>query len=663
MPNSYKTYTGNGSTTNYPITEIDGWISGGFLKIYLNDVLQTTGYTLNDLTTASPYVLFTTAPASGVNIKIQRETPSTVAGFQGSIVNFNNGSVLTEADLDNMAKGLLHITQEAEDTGSGALGPSVDFVSWDAKNKKIINLVAPTNEKDAANKGYVDGLTLYGEPIATPQIWNFTTTTATNYTLSPASVTTDSSMFVVTLDGLSLRPGNDFSLSSLSVISLVTAPTAGQVLCVRNFGAVRNIASFNGGVTFYNLTEHFGGLDATSLTTTSANVGEYLEVGGEAGLNTFYITGGDTDSALDTKSIFIGPNKSAYAQADGLNTVVGFGAMNSLTTGAANTAIGASALPVSTTGTSNTAVGRSALAVSVTTSNNTSVGVETLAALTTGNNNTALGYNAGRYASGGAAAASISNGVFVGYNTRPNTTTSTNEICIGYNAIGGGSNTSTIGNSSTTAAQIWGTLTTTGTLNVSGAGTSTFAGNASVTGNVSVTGNLGVTGSFTAPAASWPQCKMTHSITPTTYATAAGGTRAGAVKIAAMDTSITPRTASSKILVTYTLNCEANQESMFYLIRRVGGAGTEIGSAAAASNRTYGFCVAPADADGTQTQAIVAKSYLDSPNTTSSVTYELWWYAPVASSQNIHLNRTANDSDNSNNERGTSQCILQEYFA
>jgi hypothetical protein len=156
---------------------------------------------------------------------------------------------------------------------------------------------------------------------------------------------------------------------------------------------------------------------------------------------------------------------------------------------------------------------------------------------------------------------------------------------------------------------------------------------------------------------------MTHSITPTTYATAAGGTRAGAVKIAAMDTSITPRTASSKILVTYTLNCEANQESMFYLIRRVGGVGTEIGSAAAASNRTYGFCVAPADADGTQTQAIVAKSYLDSPNTTSSVTYELWWYAPVASSQNIHLNRTANDSDNSNNERGTSQCILQEYFA
>ena len=660
MPNSYKTYTGNGSTTNYPITEIDGWISGGFLKIYLNDVLQTTGYTLNDLTTASPYVLFTTAPANNVNIKIQRETPATVAGFQGNIVNFNNGSVLTEADLDNMAKGLLHITQEAEDTGSGALGPSVDFVSWDAKNKKIINLAPPINSTDAVNKGYLDGITLYGEPIATPQIWNFTTTTATNYTLSPASVSIDSSMFVVTLDGLSLRPGNDFSLSSLSVLSLATAPTAGQVLCVRNFGAVRNIAEWFGGITFYNLTEHFGGLDATSLTTLSANVGDYLEVGGNAGVNTFYITGGDTSSALDTKSIFIGPNKSAYVQANGLNTVVGFGAMNSLTTGAANTAVGASALPVSTTGTSNTAVGRSALAVSVTTSNNTSVGVETLASLTTGNNNTAIGYNSGRYASGGASAASISNGVFVGYDTRPNTTTSTNEICIGYNAVGGGSNTSTIGNSSTTTAKIWGALTTTGTLNVSGAGTSTFAGNASITGNLGVTGSF-TAGSFTAAASSWPQCVMKHSIDPLIYSASAVG-RAGAVKLADLDASITPRTASSKILVSFSLNCEVGSEtSMFYLIRRVGGVATEIGSAATQTLRLYGFCAMPRDGETDTSMSIVSKSYLDSPNTTSAVTYELWWYTQGALS--LTLNRTFQDGNSNTHERGTSQCILQEYFA
>lgn len=660
MPNSYKTYTGNGSTTNYPITEIDGWISGGFLKIYLNDVLQTTGYTLNDLTTVSPYVLFTTAPASGVNIKIQRETPSTVSGFQGNIVNFNNGSVLTEADLDNMAKGLLHITQEAEDTGSGALGPSVDFASWDAKSKKIINVTAPTNEKDAANKGYVDGLTLYGEPIATPQIWNFTTTTATNYTLSPASVTTDSSMFVVTLDGLSLRPGNDFSLSSLSTLSLTTAPTAGQILCVRNFGAVRNIASFNGGVTFQNLTEHFGGLDATTLTTISGSVNDYLEIGGELGVNSFYITGGNTDSVLDTKSIFIGPNKSSYAQANGLNTVVGFGAMNSLTTGAANTAVGASALPVNTTGTSNTAVGRSALAVSATTSNNTSVGVESLASLTTGNNNTAFGFNAGRYASGGASATTVSNGVFLGYDTRPSATTSTNEICIGYNAIGNGSNTSTIGNSSTTAAKIWGTLTTTGTLNVSGAGTSTFAGNASITGNASVTGNLGVTGVFTAPATSWPQCVMTHSIDPLTY-TAASATRAAAVKIAALDTSITPRRASSKVLVSFSLNCEAAEDSMFYLIRRVNGTGTEIGSAAVAGLRLYGFCAMPRDGEDLSSLSVISKSYLDSPNTTSAVTYELWWY--TGGSLSLTLNSTLGATNSVNYQRGTSQCILQEYFA
>ena len=61
MANSYVLYTANGSTTQFSLVGIDGWINNGFLKVYLNDVLQTTGYSLIDLATPTPKVQFASA--------------------------------------------------------------------------------------------------------------------------------------------------------------------------------------------------------------------------------------------------------------------------------------------------------------------------------------------------------------------------------------------------------------------------------------------------------------------------------------------------------------------------------------------------------------------------------------------------------------------------
>jgi hypothetical protein len=60
---------------------------------------------------------------------------------------------------------------------------------------------------------------------------------------------------------------------------------------------------------------------------------------------------------------------------------------------------------------------------------------------------------------GNADITSICNSVVLGYNTRPSANFSTNEIIIGHCAVGLGSNTTVIGNSSITRACIFGQLT------------------------------------------------------------------------------------------------------------------------------------------------------------------------------------------------------------
>jgi hypothetical protein len=85
------------------------------------------------------------------------------------------------------------------------------------------------------------------------------------------------------------------------------------------------------------------------------------------------------------------------------------------------------------------------------------IGSNALFNLTTASNNTAIGVDAGSYFT------NVSNynitgtnGVYLGYKALPSADALTNEIVIGANSNGSGSNTTTIGNASTTRAVIYG---------------------------------------------------------------------------------------------------------------------------------------------------------------------------------------------------------------
>lgn len=252
MPNplSYVLHNGTGAQTSFSFAGIDDYLSVAYIKVYLNDVLQTTGYTINS---ANETVNFSpTAPASGVKVKIARETPNTSAGFTGNIVDFANGSVLTADDLDKGFKGLLHIVQESNDTGSGALGKTVDQLGWNAASLPVKNAGQAIDPNDLVTKAQMDAVSLYGASTI-PQSWAFTGDgTQLSFTLNPLPSSTNADMFIVEVGGVLQRPTTDYSLTTNALVFVAgSAPGAGIGVRVRNFGVARNALDVvpNGSIT------------------------------------------------------------------------------------------------------------------------------------------------------------------------------------------------------------------------------------------------------------------------------------------------------------------------------------------------------------------------------------------------------------------------------
>ena len=141
------------------------------------------------------------------------------------------------------------------------------------------------------------------------------------------------------------------------------------------------------------------------------------------------------------------------------NIAIGYYSLNYNTTAGSNTAIGNQSLSNNSTGEENTANGYKSLRFN-TGSFNTANGTYSLESNTTGAYNTALGYSAGRVIADGYASNSTSDySVYLGSNTKASADNAQNEVVIGYNAIGGGSNTVTLGNTSVTKVITSGAIT------------------------------------------------------------------------------------------------------------------------------------------------------------------------------------------------------------
>jgi hypothetical protein len=186
------------------------------------------------------------------------------------------------------------------------------------------------------------------------------------------------------------------------------------------------------------------------------------------------------------------------------NVAVGISALTNNEIGFGNTAVGTQA-GLNVAYNENTAIGYQTLLFAANNGQNTAIGSRAFNYLVNGGHNTALGTDAGRFVSNDFTAMNnASSSVFVGYNSRPATNGQTNQIVIGANTLGSGSNTTMIGNNSTTHTYLKGTVVAT-SFTGSLAGTSSRAVSASywdgsvssaTTGSNQFDGDQAITGSL-----------------------------------------------------------------------------------------------------------------------------------------------------------------------
>jgi len=153
MANSYIEYTANGSTTTFSIP---------FAYTNQADVTVFVGGTSTSFTFASSSTIsLSTAPTSGVVVRIARTTPITTRA-----VDFSNGAILTEADLDNSNIQVFQAAQEAIDIAASSIFKTADG-KFDAQSRVIKNVANPVNAQDAVTKNWAETASTSQVGIAT----------------------------------------------------------------------------------------------------------------------------------------------------------------------------------------------------------------------------------------------------------------------------------------------------------------------------------------------------------------------------------------------------------------------------------------------------------------------------------------------------------------
>ena len=263
--------------------------------------------------------------------------------------------------------------------------------------------------------------------------------------------------YTLTFDGET----NDGVLTWMEDENYLTIPNINLVASTATVGQI-----YQNGISIFN-TYGTGNFFFGAYSGNLNGLGQYNTGIGEFALRDV-TTNGDYNVALGRSALR--KNTSGYR-----NMAIGYNALNANLTGSNNVAIGAFALWHNETGDSNFGMGGYALNSNISGLENIGIGNSTLGANTTGyynvgignsalaqiqNNNSrniAIGHYSGRYiANDSTALTDTNNSIFIGYHARSNADGEVNQIVIGHDAIGLGSNSVVLGNSSITKTRLYG---------------------------------------------------------------------------------------------------------------------------------------------------------------------------------------------------------------
>ncbi len=229
MANTYVDYTATAGQTDFAFSF--PYLEDSHVVVEIEGVNQalTTNYTI-ETSPAQKIVLSnpTTTLAGGELVRIKRVSdPST------DLVDFENGSVLTETELDRAYRHNRYLAEEAIDGVNAGLGELEGSTNYNAGNKQIKNLADGTLATDAVNKGYVDGQVA----LTNTNLAGFFKSTHTGnavdnvFTLSFTPQTTEAEAYIVSIDGLVQVPDTDYTIGATD-ITFNTIPANSAEICV-----------------------------------------------------------------------------------------------------------------------------------------------------------------------------------------------------------------------------------------------------------------------------------------------------------------------------------------------------------------------------------------------------------------------------------------------
>ena len=232
MPNSYVEITSNGSASQALAFSFP-YLNQTDIGVTVDGVTQTLTTHWSFATTQS--IVFGSHPANGAVIRISRTTPSATR-----VVDFQDGSVLSEADLDNSADQIFFIAQEAADTAAQSIILDTDG-KWEAQSKPIKNVTNPTNAQDAVTKNYLENTWLSTSDKT--QLNNLNTTNLNTVAGSVSNVNTVAGAItnVNTVAGKATEIGllgTSDAVSDMNVLG-----TAGIVQDLNLLGTTANVAA------------------------------------------------------------------------------------------------------------------------------------------------------------------------------------------------------------------------------------------------------------------------------------------------------------------------------------------------------------------------------------------------------------------------------------
>jgi hypothetical protein len=234
MATTYVDYTATASQTDFAFNF--EYLEDEHVIVEINGTAQLSS-AFSIVTSPAKKVVLNVGATAGDVVRVRRKSqPDT------NLVDFVNGSVLTESELDRAYLHNRYLNEEIAELNDSSLQIEAGGTDWDARTKKIKNLATPTLTTDATTKDYVDGKFNQAATGASspPLKWVFTGTAGadTTYTVTGAEINGDTA-YDVSSNGSVLEPTTDYTVDpNTDTLTIKTTLTGGEdiVIIQRGFG-------------------------------------------------------------------------------------------------------------------------------------------------------------------------------------------------------------------------------------------------------------------------------------------------------------------------------------------------------------------------------------------------------------------------------------------